>query len=373
MHRGMFRPQSFDMIKKVLLLPWFLFLFHCAFTQNPLLQDSTLNNLVHPAGYKTCTIGDLGNVKKTGKGKQSMIIIPGLGFGGDKYDELVRHYKKRYTVYTITPAGFDGTPAPPMPEAPVKYFSLPWTNGIEMGIINLIEKENLYKPIILAHFVTGTQVALNLAHDHPDLISSAIIIGGSPYRYHPSQKKDGSWSDWENEQKYTPDQREKVLDYYWAPKWFKTVTKKTWDDNMWTPDDYCKDKTTGKDLFDSSARVPIQVMVEYLLEWMAYDPQEKYKDIHVPVLVLVPDFKELLSYTPKDTLSCKSYAAKQYLKYFHQVSWQDAIDHGIDNFTFKTISDSRLFTWIDNPDGTYASIDDFIKSKSKMVKSNHLK
>ncbi|MBK9985222.1 MAG: hypothetical protein IPP15_23210 [Saprospiraceae bacterium] len=42
---------------------------------------------------------------------------------------------------------------------------MPWTNGIETGIINLIEKENLHKPIILAHFVTGTQVALNLAHD----------------------------------------------------------------------------------------------------------------------------------------------------------------------------------------------------------------
>ncbi len=369
----MFRPQLLKMNIKAHILPLLLLFVHHGFAQNPSLQDSSLNNLIHPAGYQTCTIGELGDVKKTGKGKQAMILIPGLGFGGDVFGDFIRRYKEEYTIYTITPAGFDGTPAPPMPDASVKYSSMPWTDGIETGIVNLIEKENLDKPIIVAHFVTGTQVAINLAHDHPDLISSVIIIGGSPYRYYPSQKKDGSWSDWENKQKYTPDQREKVVEYYWAPQWFKTVTKKTWDDNMWTPDDYCKDKKTGRELFNISARVPIQVMIRYIVEWMAYDPYEKYKDIHVPVLVLIPDFKKLLTYNAKDTISCRSYAAKQYLKYFHQVSWQDAMDTGNTFFTFKTIPDSGIFTWIDNPEATYASIDEFIKSKSKMVESGHLK
>src|SRR2546422_7919726 len=61
--------------------------------------------------------------------------------------------------------------------------------------------------MILAHFVTGTQVALNLALNYPDKIGRVIIIGGSPYRFYPSQKKDGTWSDWENEKQYTPEQR----------------------------------------------------------------------------------------------------------------------------------------------------------------------
>ncbi len=66
-------------------------------------------------------------------------------------------------------------------------------------------------------------------------------------------------------------------------------------------DDYAKDTVTGKYLFNASAKVPIAVMVRYLIEWMAYDVNDKFKEIRVPVLVLIPDFKELLTPTsPQD-------------------------------------------------------------------------
>lgn len=367
----MFRPQFAEMSKTDLMIPLLLFLGHLVFAQDPTLQDSSLNNLVHPAGYKACQVGELGRVTKKGKGKQSMILIPGLGFGGDIYADFIKRYKNEYTIYTITPAGFEGTPAPPMPNASIPYSSMSWTEGIMNGIVNLIEKEKLDKPVVVAHFVTATQVALDLAHDHPDLISAVIIIGGSPFRYFPSQRMDGSWSDWEHEQKYTSVQREKVVEYYWAQQWFKTVKKKIWDDNMWTPDDYSKDKNTGADLFNISAHVPIQIMIRYLLEWMAYDPNEKYGGIHIPVLILMPDFKELLIYNASDTISCKSYVAKQYLKYFHQLSWQNAMDSGNPLFTFKTVPDSRIFTWIDNPDDSYTFVDEFLRSNLKLIESVH--
>jgi len=45
-----------------------------------LMQDSTLNNLVDPPGYKTAKPGTLGDVVRKGKGPQAMILIPGLGF-----------------------------------------------------------------------------------------------------------------------------------------------------------------------------------------------------------------------------------------------------------------------------------------------------
>ncbi len=107
------------------------------------LQDSTLNNLVHPAGYKTCRLGELGSVKKSGTGDQAMILIPGLGFGGEVFKSFIDHYEKNYTVYAITPAGFAGTPAPPMPGPSTTYSELTWTNGIVTGVLNLIERENL--------------------------------------------------------------------------------------------------------------------------------------------------------------------------------------------------------------------------------------
>jgi len=328
-----------------------------------MMQDSTLNNLILPEGYKTCQLGDLGNVKKTGTLKQSMILISGIGFGNEIYSDFINHYAKDFTIYAITPAGFGETPAPPTPDTSVSYGELTWTNGILNGVLNLIEKEKLDKPVIIAHFVTATQVALNLALNHPDKIGKVIIISGAPYRYY-AEMKDGAWNDWENEKKVTPELRVKLSDTYWAPKWFKTVTKKTWDDNMWTPGDYCTDNIIGDKLFKTSADVPLQVMVRYLIEWGAYDVSENYKDISVPLLILIPDFAGI--FIPiEDAASskkCEVPAAKQYLKYFHQVNWDPAINSGNPLIQSKIISNTRLFMWYDNPNDTYQAINDFINT-----------
>ena len=348
------------MTGKIYLLLLLALSFRTLTAQN-FLQDSTLDNLVLPAGYKTCRPGDLGAVKKVGHGKQSVILIPGIGFSANVFDNFMKANEKLYTMYAITPAGFGGIPAPPMPDTSVKYGELTWTNGIVTGILNLIEKEKLYKPIIIAHFITATQVALNLALNYPDKISKVIIIAGSPYRYYASQAKDGTWSNWRNEKKYTPEQRAKLVEVFWAPRWFKTVTKKTWDQNMWTPDVYCKDSITGNQLFKVSAEVPVQVMIRYLIEWMAYDVSEKYAALKVPVLILIPDFKGLL--LTSDSMSNKSStsSSKEYLKYFHQEPWTKAKESGNPMFWFQTVPDTRIFMWYDNPAAVYSLVNDFIK------------
>jgi pimeloyl-ACP methyl ester carboxylesterase len=331
---------------------------HAIFAQKPLLQDSTLNNLIHPADYRTCQLGELGVVRKEGSGNRNMILIAGLGFGGDVFNNFVEANKQKYTLYVVTPAGFANTPAPPMPARGVPYAQLTWTNGVVAGIINLIEKEKLVKPIVVAHFVTATQVAFSLALYHPDKISKVIIMGGSPYRYYPGQKN-GTYSDWEHEQQYTPEQRARLVEVYWAPRWFKTVTKKTWDQNMWTPDDYCKDNAIGLQLFRLSSEVPLPVMVRYLIEWMTFDITDKYKAITVPVLILIPDFKGVLSGNGEPNAKVMS-LSRQYLQYFHQASWRQARECGNAMLKFQTIPDTRLFMWYDNADAVYKAIEDFI-------------
>ncbi len=149
-------------------------------------QDNALNNLVLPADYKTGKPGTLGAVRKTGRGKQVLILIAGWGFGAEVFDNFIRANSKHYTMYAVTPAGFGGTPAPPMPassEASAKYSENTWTRGLVAGVLNLIEKEKLKKPVIAGHFVTGSQAALDLALYHPDKVGKVIIIGGMPLRY----------------------------------------------------------------------------------------------------------------------------------------------------------------------------------------------
>lgn len=45
-------------------------------------QDSSINNLIHPEGYETCTLGELGRVTKVGNGPVDMILVAGAGLGG---------------------------------------------------------------------------------------------------------------------------------------------------------------------------------------------------------------------------------------------------------------------------------------------------
>ncbi len=325
------------------------------------IQDEASNNLIHPGGYISCEIGELGEVKKYGRSSQIIILVTGLGFGTESYEEFINHFKKRFTVYVITPAGFSETQAPSMPENTTSYSELSWTNGVVTGIINLIDKEKIKNPLIIAHFVTATQVALNLELNHADKIGKVIIMGGSPYRYYAGQK-DGQWNDWVNENKLTSAKRIELAEYYWAPQWFKTVTKKTWDANMWTPDDYCKDNILGSRLFKISANVPIQVMIRYTIEWMAYDINEKYNEIKNPTLILIPEFKELLTNSDNtDKESCAAVESKQYLKYFHQVAWQPAKDSNNPLIQIQNVPDSRIFMWYDNPKIVFEYIDNFIK------------
>lgn len=325
---------------------------------NPALQDSTLNNLVHPKGYRTSTPGALGRVEKSGSGTEAMVLIPGLGFGGDVFESLAQHYKDRYVIYAVTPAGFGGTHAPPMPKSGTSNGALTWTNGIVHGVLDLIKKEKLNKPVIVAHFVTGTQVALNLALDHPEKIGKMIIAGGSPTRYNQS-RVNGQWS-WLKERVYTPEARAAVVDTFWAPRWFKTVTKKTWDANMWTADTYCKDSIRGGELFKASADVSLQVMIRYLIEWMAYDASGRFKELSVPTLVLIPDFKVVLpDVIPND--SSLNNIPKIYLKYFHQETWRPARESGNPMLRFQVVPDTRLFMWYDKPKAVYKAINAFLE------------
>jgi pimeloyl-ACP methyl ester carboxylesterase len=211
--------------------------------------------------------------------------------------------------------------------------------------------------------VTATQVALNLTIDYPDKIGKVIILGGSPYRYYASQK-DGQWNDWEHEMKFTPEKREKLIEAYWAPQWFKTVTKETWDANMWMPADYCKDNIIGEKLFDESAAVSLPVMIRYLLEYMAYDASMHYREISVPVLVMIPDFDGWLYTTDGSVGKTVINPALLYLKYFHQVVWQPAMDSQNHFLKFETVPGTRLFMWYDNPAEVYRHINAFLADKN---------
>lgn len=311
-------------------------------TQQPSMQqDPSLNNLIHPPDYRTSKPGELGRVKKVGNGPKEMILIPGFGFPGEIFDEFMNANKARYTMYAITLPGYGGTQAPPMPEAGTSYNEQTWTKAAEEAIAKLIVEKKIRKPVVVGHFLQGTQIALRLAIDHPDKISSVIIISGEAVRGFPSRNDPSKLA-------FPPlDQRINFIDKIMVPNWFKTVTKKTWDDNMFLSDDYTKDPVRGQQLWKLAAEVPVPVMARFLCEHIASDVSLEYSKIQLPVLIFMPGF-------PQEVIADQ----KRYARYLYS-SWESAKGTN-KHFEFETIEDSRIFIMIDQPARLNQAIEKFV-------------
>lgn len=108
-------------------------------------------------------------VKKSGKGKQAIIFIPGFASSGEVWDETTAKLEKNYTCYSLTMAGFAGV----KPEGKPRFTS--W----ETAIVHYIQENKIEKPIIVGHSMGGG-LALAIASDYPDLIEKIIVVDALP-------------------------------------------------------------------------------------------------------------------------------------------------------------------------------------------------
>ncbi|PQB06934.1 alpha/beta hydrolase [Polaribacter filamentus] len=109
------------------------------------------------------------DVKISGKGKQSIIFIPGFASSGEVWNETKLTYEKDFTCYTLTMAGF--AEVKPQPNAT-------FTNW-ETSIVNYIKENKIEKPIIIGHSMGGG-LALAIASDYPDLIKKIVVVDALP-------------------------------------------------------------------------------------------------------------------------------------------------------------------------------------------------
>ncbi len=108
-------------------------------------------------------------VKKSGKGKQSILFIPGFASSGEVWNDTTAKFEKDFTCYTLTMAGFAGVK--PQPDASFK--------GWEKEIAAYIKDQKIEHPIIIGHSMGGG-LAMALAADYPELISKIIIVDTLP-------------------------------------------------------------------------------------------------------------------------------------------------------------------------------------------------
>jgi pimeloyl-ACP methyl ester carboxylesterase len=109
------------------------------------------------------------DVKKTGKGTQSLLFIPGFASSGEVWNETTAKFEKDFTCYTLTMAGFAGT----KPQADASFKE--W----EKAIATYIKTHKIEKPIIIGHSMGGG-LALAIAADYPELVGKIVIVDTLP-------------------------------------------------------------------------------------------------------------------------------------------------------------------------------------------------
>jgi pimeloyl-ACP methyl ester carboxylesterase len=309
-----------------------------------MVQDSTLNNLVDPPGYQTAKLGTLGEVVRTGIGEQAMILIPGLGFSGNIFSEFMEGFANQYRMYAVTLPGFGGTPAPPCPQEQTSFGEQTWTNSALSAIEKLIKDEDIQDPIVVGHWLTGTQIALRLAMKYPDKVKAVILLAGSARMF----ISDTAYAAYYG----TLEKRVSTIDKYFAPRWFKTVTRETWDDNNFLPGDYAVNPVRGLRLWREAAAPKLHVWVRYLCEFNAQDITFEMGKVAVPTLILKPGL---------EGVPINPGLSSNYMENYCHKSWEGSIENN-PRIIVKTIPDSRVCLWFDQPVEVNKAVVDFLKS-----------
>lgn len=307
-------------------------------------QDPTLNNLIDPQGYQTADPASLGLVIRVGEGTQPMILIPGLGFGGEVFQELMEPLAKDYRMYAVTLPGFGGSQALPCPDSAVSFGEQSWGTAALNAIKKLIRDEQLENPVIVGHWLTGTQLALRLALDDPENIKAVILLSGTACMT-TSDPQRAVYLE-------TLEKRVAAIDHFMAPQWFKTVTRETWDDNNFMPGDYAVHPVLGLRLWREAARPPLHVWVRYLCEFNAQDISQELASLQVPTLLLSPGL-DGIAHDPDNN----------YMQSYCFDSWGDSIDKH-PRIVHKVIPNSRICLWLDQPNTVQQVVAEFLSSSN---------
>ncbi len=268
-------------------------------------QAPKLDNLVHEAGYDTAELGSLGAVVERGDGPLDMVLISGFGLGASAFEGFMQRNSTRYHMLAITLPGFEGTAAPPMPPPGTSYGEQTWTRAAMEAVARLIVERGLKRPVLVGHSLNGTQVAAQLAIEHQELARALVLLAATP-RFEPAEATP-YWP-----KGLTLEKKVAAVDEFLAPRWFKTVTRKTWVAGNFVATDYSADETRGRKFADLANEPPLPVLIRYLCEFHASDVKIGLAQLKQPLLMIQPSFTEAV----------RADTTRVYLRSFFKEPWQ---------------------------------------------------
>jgi pimeloyl-ACP methyl ester carboxylesterase len=181
-----------------------------------------------------------------------------------------------------------------------------------------------------------------LALKHPDKIKGVVLLAGAAKMV----VLDTAYATYYG----TPEKRVATIDRYMAPLWFKTVTRETWDDNNFIPQDYAVHPVRGLRLWREAASPLLHVWVRYLCEFNAQDLSTDMGQVAVSTLLLRPGLEGLWFDS-----------GQNYMEAYCHTSWDGAVENN-PKVTVKTIANSRVCMWFDQPEKVHEVVALFLKS-----------
>lgn len=146
-------------------------------------NGQVVHRLLNDSNSKRVTgatpLGQLGGVEKRGRGPVPMILITDIRTDWTLYQNFMDRNADRYTMYAVTLAGYGGT-LPPAKPAALDLTATPWWDGAKRGVLDLIAKNNLNRPVVVG-MGTSAYLAARLALENPDKIRSAVLVDGTVY------------------------------------------------------------------------------------------------------------------------------------------------------------------------------------------------
>ena len=317
--------------------------------------DLRRNNFRFPPDYETLEDNRPPLTIKKGHGRETLILIPGVYSGKETFDAFIARNQSLYKFYVVTPPGLNGTPARPLPPETTSYGEFTWTRRLGRDVLELISREKLSNPVIVAHGFPGSLVAEELAFQHPDALGGVIEIASMPVQFFPSPK------DPSRKTPATPEERVEIVNEGWAEKWFKYVTPETWESNNYPAEMFTNDLDRAEQVRQQVEAAPLPVKIRYLSEFMASDHSVELASLKVPLLALRPGFNDKLLADPTNS--------------WYKTSFQDAWDAFSKNPRIQvvTIPNARALLLDDQPKLTDEAIATFIalaSSKAELKNPN---
>ena len=269
------------------------------------------------------------SVERFGDAGRPLVLLPGLSAGAWVWGGTIRHFMKDHVIYAVTPAGFDGKPAPR------KKTDL--IGQADASLLALIRRYKIMKPVLVGHSLGGA-LAIRFATEHDDLIAGLVTIDGLPVFPLMSAA-----------QREAAAQQMRSMAAHLTRAGFESQQLSYMKNvGVINPE-------LARQCAELSARSDPAAVSEYTAEDFELDLRPGLKNMTVPLLVLSPYFKpDFERYAKLNNRPLTTAAQKA--NYYRELL-ENAPDAKV-----ETIHGARHFAMLDQPDRFYKLLADFLGS-----------